>query len=818
MMNIDESIVIKARNTHTIRLPISKPGEFVEWKWTLQAHDIAFSVAFHPKQVNDQSSTSNDQSVPRIILDSHGPVRTEHSSKPSLPDSINHSNYLHLTNEPGELVFDFDNTHSTFRSKTVQLSIHQSTNQPIPLGCSIDVPSRGKCVVQVKNDDDTYTCGVTPINKTDNQSINPPVSRTKIPSSDLYDAWSLSSRQSYLPQKETESSVNDRAMIGVDLFFLNAWNDAETFFASEMLVRPMFSVGFATIGFLRALMTWEKTDMMEANERLNVTRALLAPQMPHEGTLTSLSRMIPFSSMLGSNQSSNLSASELQATLITGETLILQSILALVEENVLSIIQAGLKIKQSHRLFQRAYQEYQARQPVDQKADQTINPIDHHVSGGIENGIGTFNVILSLLPPIVMRLLSFFGYSADAALGHQLLERAAKGRTMRSPLAACMLLFVHVVIPSFYTAHGAAHSAKAAELLDHNLKLYPGSALFLWLQGREFRNSRQLQKAVDALIASGQGVPEWKQLQHLTSYEIGLTRYMMLDFGCAMPQYEQLERESQWSKAFFLYQQAIYYADGAQSTLITKYDSASDYQSLTSDERRAKATDLFTRVIAACDRRFAGKQLGIEQFVMQRAQEWLNTGMLMLPTIEIVYLYYGFGCMDNERLESVLERINQSINQPNEKAAPSKQLLLVLWKGACLRALGRIDEAIEVLASIETKSKSAGSDVYILPFARFEIAAAFMQRLVQSTMPKTEADFKRIREMLQLASSFKAHYHFKNRLHLRVHLATSELKQLAKAEHVDAVLDEETPADDDLADELTPEQRAALEAERKAEQ
>jgi hypothetical protein len=174
--------------------------------------------------------------------------------------------------------------------------------------------------------------------------------------------------------------------------------------------------------------------------------------------------------------------------------------------------------------------------------------------------------------------------------------------------------------------------------------------------------------------------------------------------------------------------------------------------------------------------------------------------------------------MDSERLESVLERINQSINQPNEKATANKQLLLVLWKGACLRALGRIDEAIEVLASVETKSKSAGSDVYIVPFARFEIATAFMQRLMQSTKHKSEADFKRVREMLQLASSFKAQYHFKNRLHLRIHLAMSELKQLAKAEHVDAVLDEEVPTEDSLAEELTPEQRAALEEQRKAEQ
>ena len=235
-------------------------------------------------------------------------------------------------------------------------------------------------------------------------------------------------------------------------------------------------------------------------------------------------------------------------------------------------------------------------------AGQSVEPIDAHVLGGIQNGMGSFSVIMSLLPPIMLRLLSFFGFSSNRVEGLAMLHQSAASNGLRAPLSSLVLLFLHVVIPSFFTIHMQAHNAAATQLLQRCFEQYPGGSFFLWLQGRQQRNNRLLSDAIDSFKRAAAGQREWRQLQHLCAYELGTTYMFMLEHEAGRPWWQMLEAENQWSKAFYIYMQIV--------------TAVSD-----KPPQPPNVEAMIERVEAACERKFGGKQLSLEQFILQRSAD-----------------------------------------------------------------------------------------------------------------------------------------------------------------------------------------------------
>ena len=61
-----------------------------------------------------------------------------------------------------------------------------------------------------------------------------------------------------------------------------------------------------------------------------------------------------------------------------------------------------------------------------------------------------------------------------------------------------------------------------------------------------------------------------------------------------------------------------------------------------------------------CDARThtrTGKLLSIDQFVLRRSECFVEQGRLVLPAVEIVYLFNGFGQMPQETREAVLQQV-----------------------------------------------------------------------------------------------------------------------------------------------------------------
>ena len=551
---------MKAKSVFKHDVPITCEGQYVRWHFKLDAHDIHFSLTFHP---------TNHTHPPTTIH----PDASVHSG-----EAVTASSYTHVSSVLGASTFVWSNAHSAFRSKQLHYDITTLPAYPIPVGLTLHTPLGATTILAPATPTSLYSCLL-------------PYGRASLHSTYLLPYYPASARLAH-QSHESSSAINQRAMVGVYLFFTNQLDESENFFRSQIASHAMFAISYACVGFLRALMTWEAVDMAEANKRLEASRVMVQTDVPSEGRLGGLTRLFVSAGELNNKQ--------LEATLMTAETLILQAILLLVEENVMSFIQAGLKIRTSHRLFDRCYQEMRRRERLA-ATGQPVEPIDAHVLGGIQNGMGTFSVILSLLPPIMLRLLSFFGFSSNRTEGLTMLHASAGSGGLRAPLSSLVLLFLHVVIPSFFTIHMQTHNTAATALLSRCFEQYPGGSFFLWLQGRQQRNNRLLSDAIVSFKRAAAGQREWRQLQHLCAYELGTTYLFMLDHDAGRPWWEMLEQENQWSKAFYIYMQLITVVPESGEALPPAVDAMID------------------RVEAACARKFGGKQLSLEMFILQRS-------------------------------------------------------------------------------------------------------------------------------------------------------------------------------------------------------
>ena len=751
------SVHIKARSSFTHEESVQCRGQYTRWQWRLEQYDIAFSLLFTPQPADDGASTV-------VIHQLKQPIDSSHP--------LASSSYTHQSDRPGRLVFTFSNAHSAFRSKQLTLTVASFPSVPIPLGTTIASPL-GPTTILARLPSSLYLCRL-------------PYGTASLHPDFLLPHWPERDAQDGSRRQETSTEVNRRAMVGVWLFFTNHLEESEAFFRSEMRQHAMFRLAFACVGFLRALMTWERDDMQEANDRINATRAAVAHLLPADTTLASFTRLF-------SSSHPPLSDAELEATLITAETLILQALLLLVEENVMSLVQAGLRIRSSHRLFDRCWEEVKRRQRLREEG-QAVQDIDAHVLGGVQNGMGTFLVVLSLLPPIMLRVLAFLGFSSSRSQGLQMLHASAACNGLRSPLSSLVLLFLHTIIPSFFTAHVQLHAEQSSAILASCFRIYPRGSFFLWMQGRQQRNSRLLLQSTASFLQAADGQREWRQLQHLCAYELGVSYAFMLCWEQADHWWRLLETENQWSKGFYAYMQCVTAMERVQDAQAAalQQQRPSQVAEQKAEAERGLIDEKIAKVVVYCDRKLGGKQLSLEQFILQRCDEWKRGRRLMLPTLEIVFLYHGFACMDTELLTRCLQRVEAELltspywsaatssssaapSQPVEAAglSMSNHCLLLLLLSSLLHQLKRSEAALPHLDFILSHSQLTTADPFLTPFAQFELATVHLESLLSSGSGSAEE----VKDAYRKASQWKGSYHFKNRLHLRIHLAVTELKQ-----------------------------------------
>lgn len=114
--------------------------------------------------------------------------------------------------------------------------------------------------------------------------------------------------------------------------------------------------------------------------------------------------------------------------------------------------------------------------------------IDQHFRSGVYLGVGSANLILSMMPGRLLSLIELFGYKGDRRVGLQLLYKAGgwtkdkeegpgvnkEKEGIRRPICDMTLLIFHLVLSNF-TFEGV-DVEMAQKILEYHSERYPNGA------------------------------------------------------------------------------------------------------------------------------------------------------------------------------------------------------------------------------------------------------------------------------------------------------------------------------------------------------
>ncbi|XP_015755640.1 PREDICTED: tetratricopeptide repeat protein 39B-like [Acropora digitifera] len=267
------------------------------------------------------------------------------------------------------------------------------------------------------------------------------------------------------------------------------------------------ALGYSTIMYLQAMMTFEPVCIFYILTALTILDSIIRHRRKQTWTQS-------FTSWIW-NPYDNLKEVERHAELCYAECLFMRAMLTFIQdENLVSFIKGALRIRS-------AYQTYKTCLDMitHQPASLLHSAQRMDFEGGVHLGIGGFNLMLSLLPAKIIKLLEWVGFSGDKLKGLEHLERGCLSKNLRSPMCAMVLLAYHSVI-TYYLGNGEGDVIYAEEILQPQLKAFPKGAIFLYYAARIKQVQGKLDEAIEKYNDSISSQSEWKQFHHICYWEV----------------------------------------------------------------------------------------------------------------------------------------------------------------------------------------------------------------------------------------------------------------------------------------------------------
>jgi len=544
----------------------------------------------------------------------------------------------------------------------------------------------------------------------------------------------------------------------IDLFFDNKFAESREI-AQKHCDRSIYhALGNGTFHYLRAVMTFDQEHIENASTALSESVATIDRfRKKSSGLAESLGKMVRRADY------DSYTELELHAELVYAECLLLKAMLTVCEdETLVSFVKAGLKVRQCYISFKTCWEILEHR-TWSEKDDQFRS----HFEGGVQLGVGTFNLVMSLLPPRITKLLQFIGFTGSREVGmSQLMKCYQNKNCIRHFLSSIILLGYNLFITHHTGQGGTSDYRLVKEILDDKLAKHPDGAFFLFFQGRFLFVQGKCDEAITWYTRGNEAQDEWPQFHHVASWEMMWAASFSCQWRSALAQSQTLLAHSRWSPCLYSYLVAAH--------LIMIQDSGA---SLTPEEE--EELPRLMAAIPGLKQRIAGKSLPMEKYAIRKAERWTaQGGRLTLPGLELVYLWNGFSIMglDYTRAERYLVTIEAEMEAAQRRRAAGGQeqfeveedCLLLLLKGMCLKymsaPMGAEECFREVISSAGGEGARLKADKYLLPYATVELALILMEA----------GDSEEAASLLEAAKGYKE-YSLQSRLHFRIHAAQNKI-------------------------------------------
>ncbi|XP_061539922.1 tetratricopeptide repeat protein 39A isoform X1 [Phycodurus eques] len=476
-------------------------------------------------------------------------------------------------------------------------------------------------------------------------------------------------------------------MAALDLFLQNDFEEAQARLRPRIKVSMYHALTYATFLEMQAMMTFEPRHILEAGNTMKEAQSICQRYRKK------------------SSFSKGFTEDEIHAEVCYAECLLQRAALTfLQDENMISFIKGGIKVRNS-------YQTYKELHRVLESTAYSRGDNHGHFEGGVKLGVGAFNLMISMLPTRMLKLLEFVGFSGNKEFGLQQLQEGCAESTFRAFLCNMLLLCYHTFM-SFILGTGEGDVEDAEKLLQPYLKKYPKGSIFLFFAGRIEEIKGNLDGAIKRFEECCEAQQEWKQFHHMCYWELMWCFTYQRHWKMAYFYADLLSKENSWSKATYAYMKAAYLS------MLTEEDC------LTFGET---ALTLF-RQVQGLKQKIAGKSLPTEKFAIRKARRYLTENPIPLPVppLEMMYIWNGYTIIGKhkELSENMLKTLDeaQAKLESRERSEFSfdDQCLLSLLKGLCLKHLGHHDEAEHYFTLVLCNETQIKYDHYLVPNAMLE--------------------------------------------------------------------------------------------------
>ncbi|XP_021563630.1 tetratricopeptide repeat protein 39B isoform X3 [Carlito syrichta] len=523
----------------------------------------------------------------------------------------------------------------------------------------------------------------------------------------------------------------EECAVALNLFLNNKFTDALELLRPWAKESMYHALGYSTIVVLQAVMTFEQQDIQKG---ISAMKDALQTCQKYRKKVTVVES---FSSLLSRGSLEQLSEEEMHAEICYAECLLQKAALTFVQdENMINFIKGGLKIRTSYQIYKECLSTLHEIQK--NKLEQEFF---YEFEGGVKLGTGAFNLMLSLLPARIIRLLEFIGFSGNRELGLLQLREGASGRSMRSPLCCLTILAFHTYI-SLILGTGEVNVVEAERLLAPFLQQFPNVRLAFQSAQEIFRKCVSVQE-------------EWKQFHHLCYWELMWIYVFQQNWMLAYYYSDLLCKESKWSKATYVFLKA------AILSMLPEEDVEATNENVTA---------LF-RQVESLKQRIAGKSLPTEKFAVRKARRYSPSlpapVKLVLPALEMMYVWNGFSIVSkrkdlSENLLVTVEKAETALQNTNfNDFSVDDECLVKLLKGCCLKNLQRPLQAELCFNYVVESEKLLKYDHYLVPFTLFELAFLY----------KSQGEIDKAIKVLETARNNYKDYSLESRLHFRIQAA-----------------------------------------------
>ncbi|XP_064791461.1 tetratricopeptide repeat protein 39A-like isoform X3 [Oncorhynchus masou masou] len=560
-------------------------------------------------------------------------------------------------------------------------------------------------------------------------------------------------------------------MAAMDLFLRNDFDEALSRLRCRTKDSMYHALTYATILEMQAMMTFDPENILAAGNTMKEAQAVCQR----------FRKKTTFSNR-------NSTEEELHAEVCYAECLLQRAALTfLQDENMVSFIKGGIKVRNS-------YQTYKELHTVLQSSSYVHGDNHGHFEGGVKLGVGSFNLMISMLPTRTLRLLEFVGFSGNKEFGLQQLTEGAVGQTFRSFLCNMLLLCYHTFM-SFILGTGEADVEDAEKLLQPYLKRYPKGSIFLFFAGRIEVIKGNLDAAIVRFEECCEAQQQWNQFHHMCYWELMWCFTYKRHWKMAYFYADLLSKENAWSKATYAYMKGAYLSmltreecqpfresevalfRHATRGLFTVPRSRVNSRKRTVLYRAMSARNSLPSYIAqvhGLKQKIAGKSLPTEKFAIRKARRYLTENPVTLPAppLEMMYIWNGYTVIGKHKdlTEGMLKTLDEAQakleSSPRTEFSIDDQCLLSLLRGLCLKHLGHQEEAEHYFTLVLCNETQIKFDHYLVPNALLEHGLLCLEQ------GRKEEGIK----LLETAKQSYKNYSMESRTHFRIQAALHKAK------------------------------------------